>query len=152
MRKVIFLDIDGVLNCRTTKQRTRGFIGLEPRFIKRFYALVKKTGAEVILSSSWRIGEKWKENLAIAGFDVTILKGRTPANTTLDIRGEEIDLWLSRQREPIHYAIIDDDSRMLPHQPLFRTDWEKGLTKEICHRVFMHLSTPKEFIRVDKGV
>ena len=61
--KVIFLDIDGVLNCigsfNRTKTRFNGFVGMDPTLVARFNSLVEKTGARVVLSSTWRLDPKW---------------------------------------------------------------------------------------------
>ncbi len=46
--KVIFLDIDGVLN------RDDGGVKIEEEFVKRLAHIVEETEAEIILSSSWR--------------------------------------------------------------------------------------------------
>ena len=51
---VIFLDIDGVLNCkRTPNPRKLPYI-VDPLLLKRFKQLVDRVGAEVVLSSIWR--------------------------------------------------------------------------------------------------
>ena len=49
--KVIFLDIDGVLNSDRTLYE---YISLEDDLILNLKKLVDKTGAKIILSSSWR--------------------------------------------------------------------------------------------------
>ena len=52
--KVIFLDIDGVLNCaKTPNPRKLPYI-VDPRLLRRFARLVKRTKAKVVLSSTWR--------------------------------------------------------------------------------------------------
>lgn len=48
VRKVIFLDIDGVLN------QDNGGPKIEECFVKRLAHIVEETGAEIVLSSSWR--------------------------------------------------------------------------------------------------
>jgi HAD domain in Swiss Army Knife RNA repair proteins len=51
---VIFLDIDGVLNCkRTPNPRKLPYI-VDPLLLKRFVQLVDRIGSEVVLSSTWR--------------------------------------------------------------------------------------------------
>ena len=52
--KVVFLDIDGVLNCkRTPNPRKFPFI-VDAVLRKRLERLLHVTGAQVVLSSSWR--------------------------------------------------------------------------------------------------
>ena len=51
--KVIFLDVDGVLNSK----RDRNSIKLRTdSHLRLLQELVKATGANIVLSSSWRIG------------------------------------------------------------------------------------------------
>src|SRR5436305_6195221 len=52
--KVIFLDIDGVLNCsKTPNPRDFPYI-VDKKLLARFKKLMDRTGAKVVLSSSWR--------------------------------------------------------------------------------------------------
>ena len=50
--KVIFLDIDGVLNDEG-EEREKGVYIDETR-VQRLASIVEQTGAEIVLSSSWR--------------------------------------------------------------------------------------------------
>ena len=52
MKKVIFLDVDGVLNSSRTLHED---ISSEDDLILNLKELVDKTGAKIILSSSWRL-------------------------------------------------------------------------------------------------
>ena len=54
MMGVIFLDIDGVLNSK--QDRFSWDIETDIHFI-RLKRIVEKTGAQIVLSSSWRIGK-----------------------------------------------------------------------------------------------
>src|SRR5689334_14670437 len=52
--KVIFLDIDGVLNCsKTPNPRDFPYI-VDKKLLARFKKLLERTGARVVLSSTWR--------------------------------------------------------------------------------------------------
>ena len=57
--KVIFLDVDGVLNCQKTEAKCRGFIGVDSKKVKLLKKIVDATDAKIVLSSSWKIGW-WK--------------------------------------------------------------------------------------------
>ena len=67
--KVIFLDIDGVLNCQDTfikryeKKKITGYYELEIDIdmVKRLAKIVEETNSLIVLSSSWRIflSMKW---------------------------------------------------------------------------------------------
>lgn len=59
--KIIFLDIDGVLNCSTSKSFCHddlyGIItGIDSDKVKRLAKIVEITGAEIVLSSDWKDG------------------------------------------------------------------------------------------------
>ena len=54
--KVIFLDVDGVLNNADTKDRSpSGYKGVSGEMIRNLREIVRKTGAQIILSSDWRL-------------------------------------------------------------------------------------------------
>lgn len=141
--KVIFLDIDGVLNRLGTpfEKRTttmwNGFIGMEPELVQRFNELVKSIGVKVVLSSTWRLSDTWREDMKGNGLDFEFLD-RTKSMGGLP-RGNEIELWLSEHPEVEKYCIIDDDSDMLPNQKLFHTSYKDGLTAEIAKSITEYL-------------
>ena len=56
MTKVIFLDVDGVLNCQTTKASVGPWIGIDSKKVKLLKQIVDETGARIVLSSSWKSG------------------------------------------------------------------------------------------------
>lgn len=59
--KIIFLDVDGVLNNEKTEDKIGAFIGLNDILVKRLKKIVDATGAEIYLISTWK--ERWyKEN------------------------------------------------------------------------------------------
>ena len=55
--KIIFLDIDGVLNCRSTKDRCGQYIGIEDGKVKLLKEIVDSCNAKLILVSTWK--ENW---------------------------------------------------------------------------------------------
>jgi Swiss Army Knife RNA repair-like protein len=154
--RIIFLDIDGVLNRIGTPMEGRtvakwhGLIGMEPELVARFNELVRKTDAQVVLSSSWRCSDTWREDMKQNGLDFPFLD-RTPYLTAGEgdtyqhlERGEEIERWicdhLREGGEIDGYAILDDDSDFLPRQPLFQTSFKDGLTEQIADSVYRHLT------------
>ena len=52
--KVIFLDIDGVLNCHKTPNPRKFPYVIDDGLLARFRQLIERTGASVVLSSTWR--------------------------------------------------------------------------------------------------
>ena len=134
--KVLFLDIDGVVNCATTTQRHRGFIGIDPRLAARVRRVVEATGCKVVLSSTWR---EEAENRAEVERKVVEIYDQTPI---LDgFRGDEVSAWLAEHPEVTRYAIVDDvGSWFHLGQPLFTTDPRVGLTEEMAVRLARYLN------------
>lgn len=52
--KIIFLDIDGVLNNQQTVARCGSYIGIDKYKVKLLRTLVEATGAKIVLVSSWK--------------------------------------------------------------------------------------------------
>ena len=61
--KVVFLDVDGVLNCKNTKEviwrdnGKQGFHGVEDGKTELLAEIVKTTDAVIVLSSTWRLNK-----------------------------------------------------------------------------------------------
>lgn len=135
--RVIFLDIDGVLNAHhNTAERWRGFIGIDQRHVKLFLKLIERTGAKVVLSSTWRRDDDWLETMDVNGLHKELFIGRTDRLGVA--RGIEIQKYLNEHPEITQYAILDDDSDMLEGQRFFKTVWDVGLTEEICDAIVAH--------------
>ena len=139
--KILFLDIDGVVNCATTPQRFDRFIGIDPYMALLVGRIIQATDAEIVLSSSWRYHKDSQEEVrkrVLPFMDVT------PMHDGLSSRGTEIKEWLDLHPEVTKYAILDDNGDMLKDQMpnFFRTLWSTGLTEEIVNQVIAHLNTP----------
>lgn len=150
--KVLFLDIDGVVN----KQENFAPAGVRtPYPIDSYCALLVgriqlQTGCEVVLSSSWR---HYPDALQIVSNSVVTLLDRTPTlrksydppvfargrEWDMSLRGDEVNAWLKDHPEVTKYAILDDDSDFYDDQPLFQTTFKDGLTDEIAQKVIDHL-------------
>ena len=53
--KYIFLDVDGVLNnSRTIAKSPNGYVGVSSSLVKRLAKIVKKTNAQIVLTSTWK--------------------------------------------------------------------------------------------------
>lgn len=60
--KILFLDVDGVLNCITTKDRCGIYTGIEDAKVKVLKEIIDETNALIVLSSDWKYG--WHKELA----------------------------------------------------------------------------------------
>lgn len=47
--RIVFLDIDGVLNCKSTRQRHKGFIGIDPVHVEILSRIIRKEHIEQTL-------------------------------------------------------------------------------------------------------
>ena len=119
--KVIFLDIDGVLNVIPQGHDRWGAI-FHPHLVDNLKRIIDITGAKIVISSTWRMGNElpgMRELWSDRGLPGEVI-GITPNfmykyGTTL-CRGKEIDAYLEEHPEVEKYVIIDDDTDMEPHQ------------------------------------
>jgi Swiss Army Knife RNA repair-like protein len=109
--KLLFLDIDGVLNCKTTTERWNGLAGIDRRLASMFLDWLSGKDVGIVLSSTWRLYDDTKEHLAAAGLSWI---GQTPDLRA--IRGHEIAQFLREAPGVEAYAILDDYDDMLPEQ------------------------------------
>jgi hypothetical protein len=126
--KVIFLDIDGVLNCDETPNDRKFPYIVDDRLLARFSELVKATEATVVLSSTWRVDPVGL--LAATYYNV-------PFNDVCpDLPGaprcEELISWLRNHQEVTRYVVLDDDDDCLDELPLFQPSAKTGLTPEMA--------------------
>lgn len=142
--KVIFLDIDGVLNSqewyteRMEKESSYDypFDEFSPELVRRFNKIIEKSKADIVVSSTWRIGRSLPELRDL--FRFVGIKGNVIGKTSSNefrgdyVRGKEIKQWLEEQREEIQYVIIDDDNDMLPEQQehFIKTTWMYGIEEK----------------------
>ena len=124
--KIIFLDIDGVLNVRRQGRDRFGSL-FHAEFVKALKHIIDNTGAKIVISSSWRFNglaemkEMWShrnlpgEVIDITPFTAQYEKGEGSSFMERCERGCEIREWL--KTNPCEdYVILDDDSDMLPSQ------------------------------------
>ena len=152
MNRVIFLDVDGVLNNGSWAMemydkgiRTyRDDILYEPA-LERLKRLVDATGAIIVVSSSWRqiptaYGNlrDWLEKNGMAIAD------KTPYIGTC--RGDDITAWFNINPGEWSYVILDDEDDMDGHMDhLVQTDFDVGLIDEDCERAMIILSREPEW-------
>lgn len=125
MSKIIFLDIDGVLNIYCPSRDKYG-CKFHQEFVNNLQHIVDETGAKIVISSSWRVEgsgimkSMWMfrklpgEVIGITPDLYYTLSG--PKGDDDYCRGSEIQLWLDNHPEVTNYVIIDDDTDMLPSQ------------------------------------
>ena len=155
-RKILFLDVDGVLNNSDVfkisgKEFPEGHIGENE--VKQLNRIVDCTACEIVLSSAWR------QMMQLSEFIDTIVSkgfiypnsfiGVTPHDRLNYIRGNEIQMWLDKNNvslETDKIVILDDDADMAHLIPyLVQTTYKSvpgnsgGLTNEIADEVIRRL-------------
>lgn len=122
----IFLDIDGVLNSDDWYQYywdndlkyTNKEYNIDFRAVERINRLVETTGAEIVLSSSWRFDmDVTKLRLSRSGLKYEISK-KLPGcefGVNSPTRGELIAEYVNNQKCR-RYVILDDDNDMTDEQ------------------------------------
>lgn len=154
MSKVLFLDIDGVLNSNFWNDSHQPEISdgtlIDEEKIKLLALLIRETDAKIILHSGWRF---WfdaelkplcteanklvellaKENLYISGVtpDLTTKEIRKAKKFSL-VKADEILLWISLHKTVTKWVVLDDldlhNDLIRQHQ--VKTDPTTGLTLE----------------------
>lgn len=151
--KVLFLDIDGVVNKRENfnPANNPGPYPVDAYCAFLVGRIQLQTGCEVVLSSSWRHhpdGVKHVSERIVKLLDKTpdsahwdgIIRHARGRDWPHELRGDEVNAWLEKHPEVTRYAILDDDSDFYDDQPLFRTTFEEGLTDEIAEKVIEYLN------------
>ena len=159
IKKVLFLDVDGVLN---NGQWASGMHEqgvdvykehlLEVRALTLLQRIIYGSGADIVVTSSWRHDDAAYQKLLEQLFRYRMrprYKLRGPGTD----RGQEIHQWLSEHPGIEAFAILDDDDDVGAYrEQLIQTDSDRGLTGKDVFRCLRLLnissdSMPEEFIR-----
>lgn len=127
--KVIFLDFDGVMDtayyghilgkegCPGNDKFGAVF---DPSCIRNLKKIIDMTGAEIVVTSSWKSLMSYREMLYM--WEQRGLPGHvidtTPSSSECRHRGDEIDAWLKECKDECEYIILDDidESNFNEHQ------------------------------------
>lgn len=155
--KVIFLDIDGVLNTEKRLLNNNGELYVEKDKIELLKEIIDKTKAKVVLSSTWRVlaqSKDSKEYPKYEAFEIELEKhgiaifGYTPV--FLDYRPLEIKMWLESQSDQeICFVSLDDDFEKKDYDKygigdcLIKTDFSTGMTEAHAKRAVELLNREK---------
>ena len=129
--KVIFCDVDGVLNNDVTKARSpSGFLGVSDILIRNLKKIVAETGAVIVLSSDWRLirddprhGKDYRYLARKLRYVANLKISDHTADISWRFRGLEIRTYLDEHPQVTEYVVLDD----LP----FRDFQENGLLKNL---------------------
>ena len=130
--KVIFLDIDGVLNTNSDRE-------ISNDKLKLLSELVSKTGADVVLSSSWRYGwnqpEKNQPGTRIYNLKQLLKDNGIVIKDTIGLdltKSIQIKNYLSTNVIN-NYVVLDDEP--IDSTNLVQTNGDVGLTQSDCQRI-----------------
>lgn len=144
MERLIFLDVDGVLNGEYASvafgENRYGYFN--PLSVLLLYRLVTAANASIVMSSTWRTyddhPQAFFEYLKQAGWPAEApipLIGSTPVRED-GSRSDEILQWLAQNRPDAvperDYVILDDDTQFAPELPHIHVDSDIGFS----HREF----------------
>ena len=143
--KVLFLDIDGVLNTYGSSGSSVSWEHCKKDLMHNLERIIEETGAKIVISSSWR--EEGIELLKENGFKhVDSIIGVVPLfdkdHKYIETRGEKILEWL-KENEVEAYVVVDDEvfdicgdkCKAIPKENVVATNPTEGLTKEKADEV-----------------
>ena len=152
--RVIFLDIDGVLNSEEWDKYIQSFTYgarfnscylLSQEMILRLQNVVFQTNAEIVLTSSWRTNERAMDALRrqLSLYHLSIRD--STLYSTYNTRADDINEWLRNNPNVRSYAIVDDyddgfsnDEVLVAH--FVQTNYFQGLTSEEAEKIIEILS------------
>lgn len=129
--KIIFLDVDGVLNFQNSQSK------IEDEKVKLLKHIVNETNAQIVLSSDWRYWLNTDDEdvdlliRTLSKYGMEIISS-TPI-TKHGYRGAEIYQWINEwQGDAISkFVILDDKNDIKPYMDrLVQTDFDCGLTNK----------------------
>lgn len=135
--KIIFLDVDGVLNNKDTKALTPGgWLGVSKTLVKRLQRVAAATGAKVVLTSTWKDANKLELDYLYKklNFCKPIAFTKENENKGSFYRGSGIIDYLMEHQNIEQFVILDDhlfdfeEQSLLDHFVL--TNGRVGLTEE----------------------
>lgn len=129
--KVLFLDVDGVLN--------RGSGPIEHELANLVNDAVIRAELNVVVSSAWRVweGDLNRVRAAIHNVIDRTIDGKLHKDYNTN-RAMEIQEWLGRHKVE-QFAVLDDLA--IPIENLFRTHEWTGITKVIKKKLIKHFDS-----------
>lgn len=158
--KIVFLDVDGVLNSQKTVFTMQLYV-LEDDKLERLQKLINTTNAKIVISSTWRYSPNAKNRLLDALKQRKIFKnyiGDTPnfsGDRSLK-RTDEIETFLVGFEQKISQWIAIDDMKLHEMNPklmqghFVHTSIEDGFTDEHLKQAIQLLQTKQSETKNDQ--
>jgi hypothetical protein len=134
--KIIFSDIDGVLNRRATPNPRKFPYVADPELVAHLHGVLEQTQAQIVLTSTWRYdpaGLFSAKHWGIPFIDITPDLPKEP-------RRNEILAWLRDHPAVSRYAVLDDEDDELDGLPLFQPSAVTGLTGQMAQGLVDYLT------------
>jgi len=133
--KVLFLDIDGVLNSAFVLDEQRRGDAIDRGMVERINQIVDATGCKIVISSTWRILHPLGQLTALLrqhGLRDVVIDKTPRLDATYFNRGDEILMWLHSRPDVDSFIAIDDSAGEFDKIPdrLVATTWKHGLQDE----------------------
>lgn len=141
--KIIFLDVDGVLNNvnhikKCYKKNGKMPFGMycvpfNPKCLKNLAKLARKTNARIVVSSTWRLD---KEHMAVLKARIAEygLRVHDITDNIGMVRGKEITEWLKKNESAWieNFVVLDDEvkdiNNFISDSHIVKTNADTGLT------------------------
>jgi len=144
---IVFLDMDGVLSTARAfaAQQHKEFpdCQIDPIAVQYINLLCEYAEAEVVISSTWRLGRTRDEFIALLnrnGFTGKLHEDWRTKQLPSSFRGDEVEEWLHRNPGVNVHVILDDDSDFYDHQPLVKTNSLDGIMQDDLRKALEILS------------
>ena len=125
MIKIIFLDIDGVLNSKQYKRKIGSKFDdpkyqIDPLAVKRLNDIIAATNTKIVISSTWRLSFIYAANAlqkmqdCFADYGINDIVDCTPqilasdGTPLISFRGDEIKEWLKNNKDVSSFVVLDD--------------------------------------------
>lgn len=141
--KVIFLDVDGVLNFAGTEAKTpNGCMGIADTCVKKLKQIIDETNAFIVLISTWK--REWNMDVEkclpngkylVKKLDRRGLHIMDKTEDHIDDRGRGIADWLKRHPNVTDWVVLDDEvfddyASFVPIDKRIITSFVMGLTDD----------------------
>lgn len=142
--KILFLDIDGVLNSAQVLADRGRHDAIDRDMVEQINRVTATTGCKIVVSSSWRFLwplSELKQVLRSHGLHDVIIDA-TQIKPRLGRRDEEIQAWLANHPEVTQFAVVDDNSFDLTAvaDRLAHTSFVTGILPEHADKLIQLLS------------
>ena len=155
MRKILFLDFDGVVVTDRYQDEqiasggvlrdSRGAV-FDPVCVENLRLIIDSTDADIVVTSTWKMErgldgmQRMWQGRHLPGKVIGVTPDIDPIH-----RGNEIEAWLDAQTAAVRYAIIDDCPildffREEQQQHLFKVDERTGLDDATAKAIVEHLN------------